>query len=251
MKIAIITGASSGLGREYAKQLHGAFPDIEQVWLIARRRPLLDELGKTLDVASVSLPLDLSSETDIESLTRKLNDEAPQVGVLVNCAGCGYLSNVEDSDPQLLSRMVDLNIRALTLVTRTVLPHMQDGGHIINVSSIASFCPNARMTVYSSTKAYVSSFSLGLREELRTRKISVTAICSGPMDTEFLNIGGIAGNSDMFRSLPYCKPQAVASGSYAAAKRDAAFYTPKVFFKLYRVLSKLIPHSILVKFVKT
>ena len=251
MRIAIITGASYGLGREYARQLHTAFPEIEQVWLIARRRPLLDELGGELGIQSLSFPLDLSSDKDIESLARRLDEERPQVELLVNCAGCGYLSDVADTDSELLSRMIDLNIRALTLVTRVVLPYIMKGGHIINVSSIASFCPNARMTVYSSTKAYVSSFSLGLREEVRDRKISVTAICSGPMATEFLEIGGIAGNSDMFKSLPYCKPQAVAAGSYAAAKRDAAFYTPKIFFKLYRVLSKIIPHSILVKFVKT
>ena len=251
MRIAIITGASSGLGREYARQLHAAFPSVERVWLIARRRPLLDELGKELDIESVSLPLDLCSETDIESFSRKLEEEQPEVHLLVNCAGCGYLSNVDETDPKLLSRMIDLNIKALTLVTRAALPYMAKGGHIVNVSSIASFCPNARMTVYSSTKAYVSSFSLGLREELRGRRISVTAICSGPMATEFLEIGGITGNSDMFKSLPYCKPQSVAAGSYAAARRGAAFYTPKLFFKLYRGLSKLIPHSLLVKFVKT
>ena len=147
--------------------------------------------------------------------------------------------------------MTDLNIRAMTLVTRAVLPYMREGAKIVNISSIASFCPNARMTVYSSTKAYVSSFSLGLREELRARKIAVTAVCSGPMDTEFLEIGGIAGNSKMFKTLPYCDPKKVAAGSYAAVKADRAFYTPRVFFKLYRFLAKLLPSTIVVKLAKT
>ena len=251
MKTAIITGASSGLGREYAVQLAEAFPEVECVWLIARRKPLLDELAGTIKIKTETIALDLCSDTDLDILARRLADEKPEVTMLINCAGCGYLSNVEDTDPALLTRMTDLNMRAMTAVTRIALPYMRAGGHIINVSSIASFCPNARMTVYSSTKAYVSSFSLGLREELRDRKISVTAICSGPMATEFLDIGGITGNSQMFKTLPYCDPQKVAAGSYKAAKADRAFYTPRAFFKLYRGLAKIIPHTILVKLAKT
>ena len=251
MKTAIITGASSGLGREFALQLKANFPDVEQVWLIARRKPLLDKLALGLDVPAVSVPLDLTGDADLGALARKLSEEAPDVTVLVNCAGCGYLGNVAETDPDLLSRMTDLNIRAMTLVTRAVLPYMREGAKIVNISSIASFCPNARMTVYSSTKAYVSSFSLGLREELRARKIAVTAVCSGPMDTEFLEIGGIAGNSKMFKTLPYCDPKKVAAGSYAAVKADRAFYTPRVFFKLYRFLAKLLPSTIVVKLAKT
>lgn len=251
MKTAIITGASSGLGKEYALQVKQFFPEVEQVWLIARRKPLLDELGVRIDLTTVSVPLDLTSDGDLGSLARKLDEERPDVTLLVNCAGCGYLANVADTDPELLSRMCDLNMRAMTLVTRAVLPYMGEGSHIVNVSSIASFCPNARMTVYSSTKAYVSSFSLGLREELRARRISVTAVCSGPMDTEFLDIGGITGNSKMFKTLPYCDPKKVASGSYKAAKNDQAFHTPRAFFKLYRVLAKALPSTIVVKIAKT
>ena len=251
MDIAIITGASSGLGKEYALKLAEDFPEIEAVWLIARRKALLDELGESLSIPAVSVPLDLTNNEDIKALSRKLGEENPRVRLLVNCAGCGYLGNVAETDPELLTRMTDLNMRAMTLVSRAVIPYMPEKSHIVNVSSIASFCPNARMTVYSSTKAYVSSFSLGLREELRDDKISVTAVCSGPMDTEFLDIGGIKGNSKMFRTLPYCDPKKVAAGSYKAAKSDRAFYTPRAFFKTYRVLAKLLPSTLVVKLAKT
>ena len=251
MKTAIITGASSGLGREYAAQLAAAFPDIERVWLIARRRSLLEELASSIGVPAETIALDLCSDEDLAALNDKLAADKPEVTLLVNCAGCGYLSNVEDTELSRLTRMTDLNIRALTAVTRLCLPYMPAKSHIINVSSIASFCPNARMTVYSSTKAYVSSFSLGLREELRPKKISVTAICSGPMATEFLDIGGIKGNSKMFSTLPYCDPKKVAAGSYAAAKHDRAFHTPRAFYKLYRFLAKVIPSTVMVKLTKT
>ena len=129
MRTAIITGASSGLGREYALQLAASFPEVEQVWLIARRKPLLDELGKRLSIPFVSIPLDLTSDGDLELLSRRLEDERPEVTVLVNSAGCGYLSNVADTDPALLSRMTDLNIRAMTLVTRAAAVHAGGRAH--------------------------------------------------------------------------------------------------------------------------
>lgn len=251
MKTAIITGASAGIGKLFAEKLAAQFPEIECVWLIARRADRLEEIGKSLKIKAVSVPLDLTSEADLKSLAKKLGDEKPDVKLLINNAGCGYLGNVDESDPALLSRMVDLNIKALTLVTNIVVPHMSRGSNIINISSIASFCPNPRMTVYSSSKAYVSSFSLGLRDELRTKGISVLAVCPGPMDTEFISIGGIKGNSKMFNTLPYCDPEKVVLGSLKAAKAGRAFYTPKAFFKLYRALAHILPRTITVKFART
>ncbi len=251
MKTAIITGASSGLGREYALNIERAFPEVDEIWLIARRKGRLDAIAGVMGSRTKTLALDLCTDGDMSVLEDQLKGERPEIAVLVNCAGCGYLGNVADTDPELLRRMADLNMRSVTLVTRLCLPYMANGSHIINVSSIASFCPNPRMTVYSSTKAYVSSFSLGLRDELRNSGISVTAVCSGPMSTEFLEIGGIAGNSKMFKTLPYCVPSKVAIGSFAAAKRNQAVYTPRVVYKAYRVLAKVIPHTLLVKLART
>ena len=147
--------------------------------------------------------------------------------------------------------MVDLNIRALTAVTRLVLPYMAQGGRIINISSIASFVPNARMSVYSASKAYVSFLSRGLYEELKPRGISVTAVCPGPMATEFLSVGRISGNSKTFDRLPYCDPVKVVRGALRASKARRAVYTPRGFYKFYRVLSGLVPHAILVHAAKT
>ncbi|MCM1149443.1 MAG: SDR family NAD(P)-dependent oxidoreductase [Butyricicoccus sp.] len=253
MRTAIITGASSGLGVEFVRLLTAAFPDLESVWLIARRRERLEELAAQycdgLDVHV--LPLDLCDESSFTVLRFELDSRKPDVRLLVNNAGCGYLGNVGETDAGSQTRMTKLNVTALTAVTDAVLPYMGRGARIINMSSIASFCPNARMTVYSSTKAYVSSFTRGLSEEVRARGIRVTAVCPGPMATEFLDIGGIAGNSKMFQTLPYCDPEKVAAGAYAAAIAGHAFYTPKLFYKFYRVLAKIIPHSLMVKLAKT
>lgn len=253
MKTAIITGASSGLGVEFVRLLTAAFPEIESLWLIARRRDRLEELavqyGEGLEVRV--LPLDLCSESAFTVLRFELESQKPDVRLLVNNAGCGYLGSMGEVDTDTQTRMTKLNVTALTAVTNSVLPYMDRGARIINVSSIASFCPNARMTVYSSTKAYVSSFTRGLSEELRHRGVRITAVCPGPMATEFLDIGGITGHSKMFDTLPYCDPEKVAAGAYAASIAGQTFYTPKLFYKFYRVLAKIIPHSLMVKLAKT
>ena len=252
MKTAIITGASAGLGLEYVRQLEQAFPEIDCVWLISRSADKLAEAAKQLkSIQSKIVPLDLCSETSFCDLSELLAEEKPDVYLLVNNAGCGYLGNVGETDCKVQTRMVDLNIAALTAVTNIVLPYMARGGRIINVSSIASFCPNPRMTVYSSSKAYVSFFSRGLGEELAPRGIKVTAVCSGPMATEFLDIAKITGNSKMFDTLPYCDPVQVVRGSYKASRAGRAVHTPRAFFKLYRVIAKILPQKIMVKFAKT
>ena len=252
MKTAVITGASAGLGLEFVRQLEGAFPEVEQVWLIARSANKLEEAAKLLNKVQVKiLPLDLCSESSFAEFSAVLAAEKPDVALLVNNAGCGYLGNVGEGEVAKQTRMVDLNVRALTAVTHSTIPYMTKGGRIINVSSIASFCPNPRMTVYSSTKAYVSSFNRGLSEELKPKGISVTAVCPGPMATEFLDIGGIAGNSKTFDTLPYCDPAKVVAGVYAAARAGRVVYTPKGFYKFYRGLAKVLPQRLMIKFAKT
>ena len=252
MKTAIITGASSGLGREFVRQIADVFPEIECYWLIARRADRLAEIAEEMpDKEICCIPLDLCDPMSFMAYREKLMTEAPEVALLVNNAGCGYLGNVGEMDTASQTRMVDLNIRALTAVTNMTVGYMTEGSRILNVSSIASFCPNPRMTVYSSTKAYVSSFNRGLSEELKPKGISVTAVCPGPMATEFLDIGNITGNSKTFQTLPYCDQVRVVTGTLKAAKAGRTIYTPKLFYKAYRVLAKVTPVKLMVKFAKT
>lgn len=252
MKTAIITGASAGLGHEIVRQLGDVFPEIECYWLIARRADRLESLAISLPGKStVCLPLDLCDPMSFVRLQEKLTAEQPEVCLLVNNAGCGYLGRIGEVDTASQTRMVDLNLRALTAVTNIVVPHMPKGGRILNVSSIASFCPNPRMTVYSASKAYVSAYTVGAAEELRSKGITVTAVCPGPMATDFLEVGNIAGNSKMFERLPYCDQVRVAGGALRAAKEGRTIYTPRLFYKFYRLLAKVTPVKLMVKFAKT
>lgn len=252
MKTAIITGASSGLGREFVRQIADVFPEVESYWLIARRVDRLEELAAALPGKIVAcLPLDLCDPMSFMAFQAKLTAEQPEVILLVNNAGCGYLGRVGEMETASQTRMVDLNLRALTAVTNMTIPFMPEGGRILNVSSIASFCPNPRMTVYSATKAYVSSFTVGIAEELREKGITATAVCPGPMKTEFLDVGGIEGNSRMFEMLPYCDQVRVAGGALRAARAGRTIYTPKLFYKFYRFVAKVTPVKLMVKFTGT
>lgn len=252
MKTAIITGASSGLGREFVRQIADVFPEIECYWLIARRAERLEEMAADLPEKTVKcIPLDLCDSMSFMTFRELLMTEQPEVELLVNNAGCGYLGEVGQVDTATQTRMIDLNVRALTAITNMAVHYMDQGSHILNVSSIAAFCPNPRMTVYSATKAYVSHYTVGLSEELKERGVTVTAVCPGPMETEFLSVGSIQGNSRMFETLPYCDQVRVAGGALRAAKAGRTIYTPKLFYKFYRVLAKVTPVKLMVKFTKT
>lgn len=251
MSIAILTGASAGLGQSFFRSLVARHPDLTGIWLIARRRERLEEMAKDSPIPVTVLSMDLTDSAVYDQLGDKLKADGVKVKILINNAGVGELDNVIDSDWPTQSRMVDLNCRALTAVTTVVLPYMERGGFVLNVCSIASFCPNTRMTVYSSTKAYVMSFSRGLREELRPHGINVLAVCPGPMKTEFLDVANITDRSPMFKTLPYSDPDIVADRAVMWAGKGKSVYTPKLLFKFYRVLAKLVPHGLMMQFCKT
>ena len=251
MKIAIITGASAGLGKEFLKAAPGYFPEIDEYWLIARRQDRLEEAAKLVHKQCRIFPMDLTETDSYRRLEAELKKLNPTIALLVNNSGCGFLGNVGEGELENQLKMVDLNLRGLTAVTHVTMPYMAKGSRVINVSSIASFCPNPRMTVYSAGKAYVTAFSYGISEECAARGITVTAVCPGPMDTEFIYLGEIKGNSKTFETLPYCDPVKVVHGSYKAALAGKRCYTPKAFYKLYKVLAKFLPIGITLKMAKT
>lgn len=250
-RIALITGASKGLGHALTIAA-SALPELEELWLLSRNIVVSEELvaacsGKTLR----AICLDLCDPMSFGALREQLSEGDVDIRLLINNAGCGYLCNVADSPAYQIASMIDLNIRAMSLVTNLALPYMRNGSHIINISSIASFCPNPRMTVYSASKSYVSAFSRGLSEELKPKGISVTVVCPGPMATEFLTTGGIQGNSKTFDTLPYCNPEQVAMGAIKAAQSGKTVYTPRIFYKLYRILAKILPQAWMIKIART
>ena len=248
-KIGIITGASAGLGQEYVRQVIRLHPEIEELWLIARRRERLEALAAAHPERRFRiLPLDLSEQASFESLEAALQEAGPDVGLLINNSGFGKLGYFEEIPRKEETGMVDVNVRAMVAVTHSVLPFMQEGAMILNVCSIAAYLPNPRMAVYSSTKAFVFSFSKALREELKRRRIRVMAVCPGPMETEFFDRAGMGkGTSALFDGIPRVNVEEMAAKSLQRAAKGRAVYTNKLLFRLYRVVSKILPHNWLMK----
>lgn len=252
MKISVITGASAGLGAEFALAIDKHREEIDEIWLIARREEKLAELAARLNKKTRIFVLDITDYENLNTYTAALKESGGEVALLINNAGYGKLGIFDEIKENDNAGMIRLNCEALTVFTQKTLPFMKENSEIINSCSIASFAPNARMAVYSSTKAYVMSFSRALREELKPRKINVLAACPGPMSTEFLSLAGIQkGSSKTFDTLPRVNPTVMAEKSLKASKGKKAVYTNLLFFKFYRILAKILPTRIIMKFAKT
>ena len=252
MKIAVITGASSGLGTEYVRAVVNMRPEIDEIWVIARRSERLEELKVQYGDKIHPLPLDITEENAIKEYTAALQEANAEVCLLINNAGYGKLGDFDEISTENNAGMVRLNCEALTVWSSVTLPFMPDGSEIINTCSIASFAPNTRMAVYSSTKAYVMSLSRCMRTELKKRNINVIACCPGPMNTEFLAVADIPkGASHTFDTLPRVNPRVMAEKTLIASKKRKGVYTNLFFYKFYRVLAKILPNSLVMKFCGT
>lgn len=252
MKIAIITGASSGIGVEFVKETLKTRPDLDEIWVLARREERLLKLRKELGDKIRVFAMDITDTDALLKLCDTIKSEKATVALLINNAGYGKLGDFDTLQNSDNEGMIALNCKALTMLCRLCLDFMEEESEIINVCSIASFAPNARMAVYSATKAFVMSFSRALRYELKARKINVLAACPGPMETEFLSLADITpGKSRTFDTLPRVSPVKMARGALKASARRRSVYTNHIFYKFYRLISKILPHSIVMLLAKT
>src|ERR1700740_1740045 len=190
--VALVTGASAGLGVEFARQLSKRG---HRLVLVARRKERLDALAKELGNAR-AVAIDLSKANATAKLMADLEAAGEQVEILVNNAGFGLIGRFAELDPKRERQMIDLNVGALTDLCRAVAPAMieRKSGGIINVASTAAFQPGPKMAVYFATKAFVLSLSEALHEELKPHGIKVTCLCPGPTRTEFGEVAGFGGN---------------------------------------------------------
>ena len=245
---ALVTGASAGLGEEFALQLA---PRVEHLVLVARREPLLRELADRLRTRHphldvIVMPVDLTAPDECETLAVSLADHGLVPDLLVNNAGVGDYGEFVTAEWPRLEAMLRLNIETLTHLTHALLPGMirsGRGGTIINVSSIASLIPIPDFAVYAATKAYVSSFSEALRIELRDHRINVLAVCPGPVHTEF---GAVAKRGEHGRHMPghewfYVPREQVIAEALAAMDRKRARIYPGLKTAASAVVLSILP----------
>ncbi len=248
MRIAIITGASSGMGRDFSRLL--AHEELDELWLIARRENRLLRLSNRLDIPCRTLALDLLDKNSFTILADCLALENPEVVWLINAAGYGLVGKVEDLSQEEQDNMVSLNCMALTSITREVLPYMKKGGHIVQFASASAFLPQPDFAVYAATKAYVLSFSRALNAELRPRKISVTAVCAGPVNTEFMKIAGEHEEIRAYKKFFAMESRRVVRSAFLAAKRGREVVVPSLSMQALQLATKILPHKMILKLIK-
>lgn len=185
--IAIITGASSGFGREFVYQVAKEYENLDEIWVIARRKERLEALQKDFKLKIVVLALDLTLDESFDIINNKLEEEKPNIKVLVNASGFGYFKAFTDLPLDNWLKMIDLNDTALVKLNYISLKYMESGAHIYNIASTSAFQPVPYINIYAATKAFVLSFSRSLNVELKERGIKVLAICPHWTKTEFFD----------------------------------------------------------------
>lgn len=247
---ALITGASAGIGREFARQLASR---AQSLILIARREQRLNELRDELQQQYPKLPVflrktDLADFVQLNELLAWLDRERINVDLLINNAGLGDSGAFATSDPSRNLQMTLVNIVALTTLTRHLLPRMiaRGGGGILNVSSSAGFLPIPDFAVYAATKAYVTSFSEALRTELRRTGVSVCALCPGPVHTEFQEVAKRpSAQPDTGPEFVFVPVEEVVRDALTALEADRPLVIPGFPMKLGMFLARITPMSIL------
>lgn len=245
-RIAVITGASSGLGRAYVRYLSTHF-HFDELWLVARRKDRLEELSSLVNVPCRILALDLCDPLSIDRLGHSLKQIHPEIHFLINAAGFGKMGTYKDIPLHELDRMVMLNCRAMMDITQVCLPYISKGGRILEISSVASFQPLPGFSVYAASKAFVTSYSRALRWEVMSRKIRVTAVCPYWIgDTEF--IAGTKSDTDSPNAIRHfilpSKAKSVVFHSMWQNKIGLGVSTPGIISSLYRIGAKFVPREI-------
>lgn len=247
MNIIVITGASSGMGLEFALQLDAIFDTVDEIWLIARRKKELLEVAQYMEHTTRVLDMDLTIDTHMQRLEQLLKKEKPVIRMLVNCAGYGIMGDFSEGDKAKLLGMIDLNCRALTEMTYSCIPYMRKNSRIIQLASSAAFLPQPDFAVYAASKSYVYSFSRALARELAPRRIYVTAVCPGPVDTPFFDIAEQNGSTLAIKKLAIAKADKVVRKAIADSykKKERSVYGRAI--KGFELLAKVVPHEIILK----
>ena len=242
MKIAIVTGASSGMGREFVLQLP-QYVQVDEIWAIARRENALESLKQESSVPIRPISLDLLQQSSFDAFAKILEEEKPDIRLLVNAAGFGKFGYFEKISIDDDCKMLDLNCKALVVMTRLCIPYMAPGSHILQLDSLSAFQPVPYITTYGATKAFVLSYSRSMNRELKAKGIRVMAMNPGWVKTEFFShaFQTNEGEVQYFDRL-YEAEDVVRTGlkDLYHSRKDYSVHGFPVKFQVFLV--KLVPH---------
>ena len=248
-KIAIITGASSGIGKEFALRLN-TYDKFDEVWVIARNLDKLNELKGQIPFPVKAISLDLSKMESITEFSNILKEEKPTVSLLINCSGYGKFQKTTEYPLEDNMNMVDLNCKALMGMCLTSVPYMEKGSKIINIASVAAYQPIPYINVYAATKTFVMYFSRGLNSELKSSGIRVMAVCPFWTKTAFFDRAVLDGEPVVKKYVAMYEPEDIVKRAYKDLKKgkDVSMYGFKA--RMQTLLVKLLPHSLVMKIWK-
>lgn len=248
MRIAVITGASSGIGREFALQIPKLYRHLDEIWVVARRTKRLQDLQKQISVPIRIFDGDMQRDYIFERVERELDRRKADIRMLVNAAGYGKTGAFDEIDPREQLGMVSLNCQALTKIIQICLPYLSNGSRIVNVASAAAFTPQPGFAVYSASKSYVYSLSRALRAELKSRGIIVTVVCPGPVDTEFFLRSGVLPNP--FKDSVKAEAKKVVRQALVDAARKKPVSVYGAAMKALRAGVRFMPDSLVTEILR-
>ena len=244
MNIALVTGASSGMGREFVLQLN-QYVQVDEIWVIARRVEALESLKSQVSVPVRPIGLDLVDPSAFATLEQMLQEENPNIKLLVNAAGFGKFGAYHKVTLAEESAMIDLNCKAVVLMTRLCLPYMETGSHILQLDSLSAFQPVPYITTYGATKAFVLSYSRALNRELKPRGIRMMTMNPGWVKTEFFNhaLQTNAGSEVQYYDKLWEAADVVKTGLKDLYKTKKDYSIHGFSVRMQVRLVKLLPHS--------
>ncbi len=244
--IAIVTGASSGIGREFVKLLLKA-KEVDEIWAVARDKEKLNRLKNRFGVRVKIYSVDLSNLDQIKKFGAVVKQKKPDIKYLINSAGYAKFCSYENLSVRQTVNMIDVNCSAVVAMTLLAIPYMKRDSHILNLSSQASFQPLPYQNVYSATKTFVRHYSRALNVELREKGISVTAVCPGWMRTALYQRAMIGADKTVNNFLGMTAPDKVAAKALRDARRNKDMSVYGIYVRASHVAAKLLPQKVMMK----
>ena len=239
--VALITGATGGLGMEFTRVIN-SYSDIDEIWAIGRNTEKLETI-KSKYKKVVPICADLSADGG-EVIKRKIEEEKPDIKLLINNAGIGYLGEYEKMGTEKIRSFCEINCTAPATLISVALPYMHEGAGILNISSASSFQPNPYLALYSASKVFVKNLSRALYMELKPRKITVTAVCPGWIDTDMLPR---EKDGKQIKYTGIISAEKVVQKALKDNRKGRDMSTPGWFSKYFRIYSKVTPTKITMK----
>ena len=244
MSVAIITGASGGIGSEFARQL-ATLGLIDEFWFVARSEDKMKKLADELGVNAKIIGADLTTLDGINKVRDAIESEKPEVKFLINASGFGNFGAFDELSEDEVIKMIDLNVKALVLLTHMTVPYMEPGGRIIQLGSGSCFTPLPYFNIYSSSKVFVLHYTKSLNYELKKYGVRATCFCPGWVETDFLDKSGANGNTHPKKIKPVLNCEKVVRGCIKASIKGKAMFVTGKYTKFQHVLFKLVPDCIL------